>query len=668
MVVQKSRPVQLSLTLTVETALSIGAGGSSGGFADKTIVRKADNLLLVPGSHLKGRLRHACEVIARAAGYEVCSGPRAEKLCPQRESKPNPAGRVSLNKLTGQEHDSNDQYCIVCQLFGAPAYPSPLQFHDLVLEEAEIDSTATSEEAKKEEKQARLGLHGLAVVRPGVSVNRMRGVAEDNRLYFTETTRPGIGVRFSNVKAISGSLPLIEGGPTEDEYLKLLIGALCFNRQWGGGKTRGLGWAELHFEFNSNPDWLPAKLGFSEDHAAPKSSQSDPTPSFKRAENATELILTLEALSPLSLSDRKPDSEFRRSQSFIPGRVLRGALAGYLRSSGKAALFEQLFSTPEGQLLNHFGHAMPTDEKFRAGYNAPTTARTCKHDTKHGVFDTLIDLLVYEERLRSKGRNGPIYAPECPNCRGRLEALVRLLIEQGDGKYESISPPEGRMLTRVAINRRRAVAEDSLLYSPLVINEGAKFQARIKLQDSASASDLFDFLEHTPEFHIGGGRSRGLGLVRVVSLEARAYDVEKSAREIQKRVEAFNKKLNEKLQVEDKEKLYLTLGARSELALAGEVWQLETELKDLEASVVRNFVGITQRSGWNQAWGLMLDTQLLVTAGSVYVLSVSHRVSGQKDFYQKLADLEHNGLGEGQSIGYGTIAICEPFHYTYTQK
>ncbi|MEI6045884.1 MAG: CRISPR-associated RAMP protein Csx10, partial [Chloroflexota bacterium] len=552
-----------------------------------------------------------------------------------------------------------------------PAYPSPLQFNDLVVEEAGIDSTATSEEAKKEEKQARLGLHGLAVVRPGVSVNRMRGVAEDNRLYFTETTRPGIGVRFSNVRAISGSLPLIEGGPTEDEYLKLLVGALCFNRQWGGGKTRGLGWAELHFEFNSNPDWLPAKLGFSEYHAAPRSSQSAQTPSFKQAENATELILTLEALSPLSLSDRKPDSEFRQSQSFIPGRVLRGSLAGHLRNSGKVALFEQLFSTPEGQLLNHFGHAMPTDKKFRAGYySAPVTARACKqHDTKHGVFDTLIDLLLYEERLHTKeGRNGPIYTPDCPKCHGRVEAFVKLLSEREDGKYQSISSPEGRMLTRVAINRRRAVAEDSLLYSPLVISEGAKFQARIKLQDSASASDLFDFLEHTPEFHIGGGRSRGLGLVRVVNLEASAYDVEKSEREIQKRVEAFNKRLNERLQVEDKEKLYLTLGARSELALAGEVWQIEPELKDLEASVVRNFVGITQRSGWNQAWGLMLDTQLLVTAGSVYVLSVSHRVSGQKDFYQKLADLEHNGLGEGQSIGYGTIAICEPFHYTYTQK
>jgi CRISPR/Cas system CSM-associated protein Csm3 (group 7 of RAMP superfamily) len=70
------------LTAVIDTALCVGAGGSSGSLADKPIVRNAKGQLLIPASQLKGRLRHECEKLARGLGWQIFESPAAEKLCP----------------------------------------------------------------------------------------------------------------------------------------------------------------------------------------------------------------------------------------------------------------------------------------------------------------------------------------------------------------------------------------------------------------------------------------------------------------------------------------------------------------------------------------------------------------------------------------------------------
>lgn len=200
--------LMIDLTLDVETALSVGAGSSSGILADKAIVRNRLNQLVLPGSHLKGRLRHACEIIARNAGHWVCDSPRAETMCPQYAAP-------------GQAEDIAPVWepCPICQLFGSPAYTSPLAFADLVsAEPVPIPS-----------------------IRPGASVNRRRRVVEDQRLFFIETSPPGAWVHFHNPQAIHGWLP----DPAAAAQTKLLLAGLNFLQNWGGGKSRGLGWGRV---------------------------------------------------------------------------------------------------------------------------------------------------------------------------------------------------------------------------------------------------------------------------------------------------------------------------------------------------------------------------------------------------------------------------------------
>ncbi len=190
----------IDLALMVDTALSIGAGGTTGVLADKAVVRNRLNQLVLPGSHLKGRLRHACEVLVRSAGLAVCDAPRPETMCPHGEP------------LVAAP-------CAVCRLFGSPTYDGVLVFSDLL----SADPVP------------------LPTIRPSASINRRRRTVEEQRLFFIETSPPGELVIFHNKQAIQAHL--VE--QLAVVQTRLLLAGLNFLQNWGGGKSRGLGWGRV---------------------------------------------------------------------------------------------------------------------------------------------------------------------------------------------------------------------------------------------------------------------------------------------------------------------------------------------------------------------------------------------------------------------------------------
>lgn len=194
------------LIATIDSALCIGAGGSSGSLADKPIVRNALGTLIIPGSHLKGRLRHECEKLARALGLAV-------------SESPNPGSMM-------QTPD-----CVISKIFGNPQNPSCIRVDDLICE-AHREALPTE------------------VIRPGVTINRRRGTAEDEKLFFLETSPPHQPLKFT------GQLHLLRA---PDYALPLLISGLKHINALGGSKSAGLGW--LTWELDSlqiapdHPSW-----------------------------------------------------------------------------------------------------------------------------------------------------------------------------------------------------------------------------------------------------------------------------------------------------------------------------------------------------------------------------------------------------------------------------
>ncbi len=199
------------ITATIDSALCVGAGGSSGSLADQPIVRNASGRLIIPGSHLKGRLRHECEKLARALDLSV-------------SESPNPGAMM-------QTPD-----CMISKIFGNPTLPSCLHVDDLICE-------ADREDLPTE------------VIRPGVTINRRRGTAEDEKLYFMETSPPNQQLKFI------GQLHLIQA---PDYTLPLLVAGLKHIHALGGSKSAGLGWLTWNLPetlvMNSNhPSWVALK-------------------------------------------------------------------------------------------------------------------------------------------------------------------------------------------------------------------------------------------------------------------------------------------------------------------------------------------------------------------------------------------------------------------------
>src|SRR5205085_9343014 len=207
-----------------------------------------------------------------------------------------------------------------------------------------------------------------------------------------------------------------------------------------------------------------------------------------------DLNVIITARAPLVFSERRPSNQFRPSAAYVPGAVIRGALAQQFIESGQEddeefraendEDFRALFIDSDAPL---FRNAYPALFSSDAAANAfttsrplPATAYSCKSEPGlrkvrgelrgHGVFDGLID------RLCCESLGVPV--PYLPRCNHKDHGGHGERVEAYGGKFYAAAP-EGllevsvgsRLSTRVAVNRRRRVAEEQMLYSPLVLDQ-----------------------------------------------------------------------------------------------------------------------------------------------------------------------------------------------------
>ncbi len=408
--------------------------------------------------------------------------------------------------------------------------------------------------------------------------------------------------------------------------------------------------------------------------------------------------LTLTAESPLAIGRQKPGGSVSEAQDHIPGSVLRGALAGLILSQTQTT-----GNTPlDGDFAALFTDAQPAI--FTNAYPGiqskvlPATALSSKNDpgfrnsdtSKTGVFDTLID------RFCSHKLGIPFDPTEPDNSGGRVE-LYGGFYQQEGSHYETASASK-RLLTRVGINRRRATAADQILYSLEVMNESgsqkdskkgkatqpATFTSNIYLRDPQLAATLTAYINANAHLlRLGGSVSRGLGRVKI---EAQHQPASRSAPEssLGQRVETFNQKLRDRWQQwhifgnpKDplpKERQYFSIGLQAG-AIFRDNWQrttvLSPEMLQEEAGVEDNslclelaFSSYGYVSGWNAAWGLFKDVDLVTTQGSVFLFSTTQLAP----WIPMLAELEQRGVGERTSEGFGQVEVCSPFHHHFWEN
>jgi CRISPR-associated protein Csx10 len=425
--------------------------------------------------------------------------------------------------------------------------------------------------------------------------------------------------------------------------------------------------------------------------------------------------LTITALSPLAIGRQKPGGSISEAESYIPGSVIRGAIASQILQqanqkdsdlSQNGGDFQSLFL---GENPAIFQNAYPAIAKIgKDKYEAvpdevqvlPATAVSSKAESGfkpdgNGVFDTLID------RFCADAYNHP-YDPSCPKDKGRVEPYTGFYSKTSDNKYRSHSVST-RFLTRVGINRRRATAEEEILYSIEVLNESFLKNSKAKIKDwepvvyrsavianDDLSSKLLQFInDNSGAFRLGGSASRGLGKVKIEAKETG------NSSEVQSRFDSFQNQLKERWNLwavfnNSKEDLldsraYFTIDLQSD-AIFTEQWRRTTVispamlcefvshefLKRYEAETDKflklhvAYSSHDYRSGWNAAWGLMKDVELVTNKGAVYLFSTTK--DKENDWIEAMKNLERKGVGNRTCEGFGQIQICNDFHTVFREK
>lgn len=211
--------ISLQLTLELDSPLHVGSETRQNTWADRPLLKDDAGRPYVPATSIKGRLRYEMELVTRHALISQGLDPDQGIVC-------QPPTRMCQPSLTGWN-------CPVCELFGSPWQESTLYFDDLVLGISETENLS------------------LAAVRTGTRVNRRRRVVEDEFLFTTEMSTPGLPLSFSGqVRCRDSSLDLTP-----------LYVAAQMAHQVGGVRSRGLGWCKLELEGSPEPhalaeDWL----------------------------------------------------------------------------------------------------------------------------------------------------------------------------------------------------------------------------------------------------------------------------------------------------------------------------------------------------------------------------------------------------------------------------
>ncbi len=379
---------------------------------------------------------------------------------------------------------------------------------------------------------------------------------------------------------------------------------------------------------------------------------------------ANEMELTLRLLAPLALHQTRAGVLYVKTLDYIPGTALRGALAeAYLTQHGTPGhTFQSLFLSEQVQ----YGDLWPTIQNEPTAL-IPVTAHACKrYGIQHesSFRDGLLDALTSNRPDQS-----------CPDCRESLDRV-------GGGYLQSVTKPivlkpRSRLRVSTAIERSTGSVAREMLFTQHTLAGVPKdspqtdlfFRGSLRLADPSLRDKLTTLLKPGTRLFLGSGRSRGLGEVKVESLENTAMD-----NSLSDRWHKFNDAAQGAGGGADTR--YFSLTLLSHLALRdhllrpvlSEISPQHFALPDGVAWVHYKdsgqpalFLDAITAPGWNAALGLPKPDTVALARGSVLLGQCD--ASQEDAVLARLAEIEAEGVGERRSEGLGRVAVCYPIHY-----
>lgn len=436
------------------------------------------------------------------------------------------------------------------------------------------------------------------------------------------------------------------------------------------------------------------------------------------------LTVTLTLATPLLVGEPRRGDSYQ-SYSYLPGSVLRGAVASVLISRWPTARQHEPHpeqcsdpaSCPLCQVLYpvngrspRFYDCYPTLSSGQLVSPFPHTARTCKRhggflrendEDKHGILDTLIAQAAAKE---AAGKTPYSYALECPVCGEPLEHPETAYYGRSDA-YFYTARPQNRRFSRTAINRRRHTAQDRQLFTLSVMGEQMAVdlpepsppQQRTELRGLVDVGDA-DVAALTTALRqirrVGSSTSRGLGQIAQVIVEplpetapamtlaefqaqvknSHFQPTDSTSEDLLSRIAAFNQA------IATERSFYAALGQSVleaawyfTLDLLADTFVRHLGLPTLHlaphllqlngAEWIFSAVQAVERGGWHNAWRLPRPRKMGIQTGGVFLYQVnSQDLATTQHLYERFLALEADGIGEDRERGAGRLMICAPFH------
>jgi CRISPR-associated protein Csx10 len=373
----------------------------------------------------------------------------------------------------------------------------------------------------------------------------------------------------------------------------------------------------------------------------------------------------------IHVGDVKAGNDFLGTLSYLPGSVLRGALAEWLIQSGRESdilpivqriRFGNLFLS-ESESVYSLPFPMTALEcKVRGGFQQVPKEQRDKQG--HGIRDSLLIALAYAE-LERLGACFPVpMALRCRKCKGRMERVSGFYARLPEG-WSKVGVGQA-MQTKVALSRCRRVAQEQILYRVIALRPQVVFVGRVWL---AGDSDWGLLREAVENVGVGALTTRGFGTACLQESEACLPSV-------WERITQFNEQLREvwcdlahlarqvKGNIPDEPVgTYFSVDLLAPAILHDEHCLPTLELTlQLNGEFLQPIFWATQPAfagGWSTAWGLPKPTALAAAMGSVYVFRSEQSLSA---LLPHLEALEARGVGNCTDEGLGEILICHPFH------
>lgn len=371
--------------------------------------------------------------------------------------------------------------------------------------------------------------------------------------------------------------------------------------------------------------------------------------------NMERLILRLENKSPFSIAASRAISNVQESLDFIPGTLVRGALAAKWLKVGKSDNdFKDIFT---GDKVT-FGNLI-----IQGANPVPFTCFSCKYhggfkgdQNKHGVRDKLLSLI---KDIENKNYIDEFqictYLEDEKPCSAPMKKFGGYYYKDiSKGTFHSRNVTK-RLLFHTGISHITETSSEGALYSQEVVEEGQNFRGEIRVYESAIQKKLFDFIKSQKFIHIGSDKSTGLGKFEI-SLDKINEVIDK--KKIETRIVQFNKILGL-----NNGKTYFSITLQSDAIIIDRFMRYKTyiESEDIgiqKAGLVHGIAKSRIIQGWNALAKIPKEDAIAIEKGSVFVF----RADNPNDILDELYNAEVNGIGKRKGEGFGKLTVCDPFH------